>query len=635
MNLQPLKDSPQGREKYWHKNLEALRRRNTALARQLEELPPSPRCISARAEDGSPILAIVLDNGQTAALCHTGQPRQEAEQWVMGLGEDLRRNAHVLLMGFGSGHHPQAFFRLSDADTVLWIVEPDAALFKAALCGMDFTSMILSPRVHWAVGISETEVVQRLFSEAGGNRMRVQGIRMAFTAASRYLYGDFIQRLGAAIQESIQMEGLKFRTSELQGETILRNAMANLPWILRGAPWKRLLGRAPGVPALIVAPGPSLEAALPHLAAVRKRAIFLAIDTAHRILHQHGIVSDLVVSLDFTELNARHFETIGEDRAILLAFPGVDPSIPARYAGRTFFCNHSGTADFGPGATPVLKALHSLNGLGDLVSYGSTAHLAVHAARQMGCSPIILVGNDLAFPGERWYAEGAMQNELDQPERQKEPLLPVPANDGTMVPTSGLYKYYLNTFGDLIRGSAAPVVNTSPKGARIEGARWMDLCECLNAYCTAPVDVSFLENALHPSLAVYRMALIEELRHYTETFARARRLLHRLSKRLASLHPASAGFRMGMIQIMKDFSDALRSETAAFDLCTALCARSTLALLGQSGQSGLLGGGDEKTNRESLDRCSDLFRDMQNALQKYRELTNEAISRLSGVKTID
>lgn len=613
----------------WQRNLQALERRDPKLAQRLNSIPLPERFIAARAGNGAPVLGVVLENGQSAALCHTEHPQREAEQWVRGLGEALRRSAHVLLVGFGAGYHPLALFRQSDADSWIWIVEPDAALLKAAFHLGDYTELIGSQRIRFAVGLPEKETAKLLFTGQFGNRMRAQGIRMAFTGVSRHLYAEYIQRLNEAIQEAIQMEGLKFKTSELQGESILKNIMGNLPHILQGAPWKRLIGAAPGVPAFAIAPGPSLEDALPFLARYRNNALYIAVDTAHRILHRHGIVSDLVACLDFTDLNARHFETIHEDPAILLAFPGIHPSISERYPGRAYFYNHSGSVDFGPGATQLLKSLESLGGLGDLVSYGSTAHIAVHAARMMGCSPIILIGNDLAFPNARWYAAGAMQNELHQPERETEPLLTVESNDGGAAQTSGLYKHYLDTFTELIRGSAAPVINTSPQGARIAGAGWMPLPEALSTFCVHSVDSSFLERGLKPNLATRSKSIRDELTQLTESCVRSLRRLRRLSDRLDTINPGAVTFRQDMIRIIKSFSDILLDEQKTVNSSLALCYRSTLTILGGSGQTALFGSGDPKDNQQARERCAGFFNDLEKALRINAGYMKEAVKKLS------
>lgn len=621
---------------FWHRNLDAIQRRDPALARRLTESNPSLNgFVAARARDGSPVLGRVLESGKSVAIDSMGTPGQDAEDWVTRLGGDFLRNAHVLLFGFGSGYHPLYLYRLSDSQTHIWIVEPDPALLKAAFHLRDFTPLILSPRVRFAVGLPEDEVARVLFSEAGGHRTRAQGIRLAYTGTAKALYADRIRRLARAIEETLRVEGLKFKTSEIQGEIILHNLLANLSPVLRGAPWLRLLGSAPGVPALVAAPGPSLEAGLPHLARARENALVITVDTAYRILRRQGLGSDLVVSLDFTELNARHFDSIELDDAVLLAFPGVHPSIPARFPGRTFFYDHAGTSGYGPGATPLLKSLTRLGRLGDLVSYGSTAHIAYHAARLMGCSPIILIGNDLGFPGDKQYAAGAMQTENPLSMDVDDSLATVPANDGGKIFTSGLYKFYLDGFSELIRATGGNVINTALHGAVIPGCRFMPLEEALARHAGPAVDRSFLRNALCPNLEVKRAPLIHELGELARECGAARLRLRELGERLNTLDPAAPSFRPDLIQAMKSFAGILRQSPRAVSLSLTLCARSTHVLLAQLHQVDFFGGETPAMNLQARGRCLAFFQDLERGMEIHRQALTQAAAGLAGSMKAD
>ncbi|MFB3787917.1 MAG: motility associated factor glycosyltransferase family protein [bacterium] len=616
---------------FWQRNLDALQRRDPGLARCLSASDLSLcRFAAGRARDGSPVLGMLLESGKSAAFDPMNTPGPNAEDWVARLGDDFLNNAHVLLFGFGSGYHPLYLFRLSDAQTYIWIVEPDPALLKAAFHLMDFTSLILSPRVRFVVGLREDETARLLFTEPGGHRTRAQGIRLAYTGTAKALYADRIQRLAQAIEEILRVEGLKFKTSEIQGEIILRNLLANLPQVLRGAPWLRLLGAAPGAPALVISPGPSLEAALPSIARARDNALVIAVDTAYRILRRHGLASDIVVSLDFTELNARHFDAIELDDAVLLAFPGVHSSIPARFPSRTFFYDHAGTAAYGPGATPLLKTFTCLGRLGDLVSYGSTAHAAYHAARMMGCSPIILIGNDLGFPGAKQYAPGAMQTEFPAPMDVDDSLATVPANDGQAISTSGLYKFYLDGFSELIQATGGEVINTAPHGAVIPGCRFMPLEDALARHVRQQmIDRSFLRDALRPTLEAKRGPLILELGELAGECGEARMHLRGLEERLNTLDPAAPTFRQELIQTLKSFAEILRQSPRAVSLSLTLCARSTHGMLGQLNQGSFFGGDTPAMNLQARGRCQAFFQDLERGMEIHQHAFTRAAAELS------
>lgn len=605
-----------GSNPFWQKNLSALERTNPPLAERLVSYQqPITRYIAARANDGSPVLGVSLESGKIAALCMTNNPQQEAEEWALGLDPTILKCGHVMLVGFGSGYHPLYLYRLSDSRTTIWIVEPDLVLLKAVLNLMDFTPLLSSPRVHLAVGLPAEEVPRMLFQGASANRMRAQGIQMLYTGISKYMYRQYIDDIKRSMEVTIATEGLKFRTSEIQGETILRNVLANLPYVLKAAPCQRLIHQFVGCPALVIGPGPCLNDQISWLKKNHRRGIVICVDTAYRTLYRHEISVDLVCSLDFTELNAKHYDTISRPEAFLLAFPGIDPSIMRRFEGRTYLFDHAGSVRDSSRATPLLKVMQSLGPVCDLVSYGSTSHIAYHIARRMGCSPIVLLGHDLSFPGSKWYVDGVMQNELRQPEREREELLEVRSNDGGTVYTSGLYKFYLDSFGELIHATGGSVINTSPHGARIECTVWRTLDQVARFLPDYPLDKSALHRLLTPSLEDRSSRLKEEIQAVTSQCRSVDKKIRRLIESLESISPHATGFRGEMIKTMKGFTHLLNEEPVALKLAIPLCVRQTLALLGALDQVDLFGGDTPAMNQQAHARCIEFLADFDKAIR--------------------
>lgn len=430
------------------------------------------------------------------------------------------------------------------------------------------------------------------------------------------LYSNFIKSIQQQIHEALQMKGLKFRTSEKQGKEIWQNCINNLPYVFNGTPVLRLLNQAAGLPALVIAPGPSLEEALPIIRQIQQQVLLITVDTAHRILHKHHIHSDLVVALDFTELNVKHFDSIENDPAHLVAFPGVNPQIPAKYEGRSFFYEHAGNVHYEPGATLLFRALKTLGPLGQIISYGSTAHAAYHLARLMGCTPIILVGNDLAFPNNKRYASGAMQEELKLTDEQSE-MIEVIANDESKTYTRGIYKTYLFDFDPLIADTAGNVLNTSLQGAKIKHAPYQSLSEIANHLPAKPIDKSFIAKAAKPVLQQQKTLCLQEMNQLANLCLETREQLRPVAKQIRYLDPSDLNFKQTMLQSMKAFLSINQTHKGfpILDLASSLCSRSIISIMGQFGDVGLFGGDTPEKNQVAINRCNDLFKDLDQALE--------------------
>ena len=147
----------------------------------------------------------------------------------------------------------------------------------------------------------------------------------------------------------------------------------------------------------MVGAGPSLDRNIRDLQKMDGRVLLIAVDTALRPLLAAGIVPQIVVSVDPSELNARHLRDIADRRGSwLVAEASIDPAVFPPYAGRTFTFNVSQHQPW-----PWLSA-HGL-GRGTLRAWGSVLTTAFDLAIRAGCDPIVFAGADLAYSGGLQY----------------------------------------------------------------------------------------------------------------------------------------------------------------------------------------------------------------------------------------
>ena len=176
--------------------------------------------------------------------------------------------------------------------------------------------------------------------------------------------------------------------------------LRNLPTIAQSPDVGCLFGRFTGVPAVMVGAGPSLDRVLPSLAAARPAALIVAVDTALRPLLEHGIAPDLVMTVDPSELNARHLTDLPlTPETWLVAEPSVHPSALEHFAGRTFTFKVGSHHPW-----PWLMAAGVDCAV--LKTWGSVITSGFDLLRQMGCDPLIFVGADCAYSGGQPYCRG-------------------------------------------------------------------------------------------------------------------------------------------------------------------------------------------------------------------------------------
>ena len=180
----------------------------------------------------------------------------------------------------------------------------------------------------------------------------------------------------------------------------LCNTIRNTSVISRSANVDALKGAMRGVPAVIVAAGPSLDRQIEELRWVGSRAVVIAVDTAVRPLLDAGIYPDLAVALDPSAANARHLRDISDPRRPFLVAEGsMDPEALAPFDGRLFVFEVSGHHPW-----PWLRSIGIDRGR--LRAWGSVLTAAFDLALEAGCDPIVFVGADLAYSEGRPYARG-------------------------------------------------------------------------------------------------------------------------------------------------------------------------------------------------------------------------------------
>jgi hypothetical protein len=187
--------------------------------------------------------------------------------------------------------------------------------------------------------------------------------------------------------------------AEVPAGRYVLHTLTNATRLAREGDAGALARRATGVPAVIVAAGPSLDVNVVDLAVVRDRALVIACDTAAQPLIWHGLEPDLIVATDSSHANARHLSAIGPTRSWLVGEGSLHPSAFTHFHRRTFafkVANHQ--------PWPWLELVGLTRAT--LETWGSVVTSALSLALAMGCDPIAFIGADFAFTGGRPYCRG-------------------------------------------------------------------------------------------------------------------------------------------------------------------------------------------------------------------------------------
>lgn len=294
---------------------------------------------------------------------------------------------------------------------------------------------------------------------------------------NKQFYIDLLAALRRELNAVLQsIKTVAWRSTDMHG-----NVWRNFDTIIKSPGVIELFGCMEKKPCIIAAGGPSLTKQMEFIRQHRARVCLLCVDTALKPLQASGITPDIMVAVDYLQLN--YEKAKGADRAgyYVAAMPQVVKDFYDYFAGQLFVIyNHGVLSDW----------LSNIAGdRGHLESGGSVAHTAFQLALKMGCDPIIFVGLDLAFVGRVSHADGSIYHKREISDQEWSGTVPVPSVDGGTVRTSHDMWSFIVMFEKMIENmkEARSIINTTDGGAVVKGMAHMPVEDAAQVLDGMPV----------------------------------------------------------------------------------------------------------------------------------------------------
>ena len=404
-------------------------------------------------------------------------PRAEARRLVQTSCAD---ETVALFYGVGLGYHAEEFLALFRRGIAV-IIEPEPAMLRAALEARDVRPLLREDRLHFLVGQhpDALAVILRRYEHYRRTTIRLRSVYERNRDYYRSL--DTVQQQFAARRE------INANTLRRFAGVWIRNLSRNVPLLTDGAGVESAAGRFEGIPALLLAAGPSLDLVLPCIEQLRQRALVVCVDTAAAALAAVGVQPDILVVVDPQWWNTRHLDRLSLDGTIVVSESSTHPRVFRLLQGKTLFA---------ASLFPLGRYLEQSTRIsGTLGAGGSVATSAWDLARLLGCRPVYCAGLDLGFPRNRTHCRGSFFEErahtLSERTRpaahhafaylvEADPY-PVEANSGSQVLTDrrmAIYHWWFANQARIHRDCDSR--NLSPDGVRIEGFAYAEVDELLS-----------------------------------------------------------------------------------------------------------------------------------------------------------
>lgn len=442
------------------------------------------------------------------------------ELWFDGLKDEWALNAKLYMYGLGNGMYVRKFLQKARGDCSIVVHEPSYRIFKTVLENFDMSDIFTDPRVRF--------VFWPLYLDYG-IKLTYKDI-LSYTdlttlAGSTYLnYADlFLNDCIDYVKGVERAKDLAIANQTVNdnfGAYFSKNVISNLSLLENSYDIVKLAQNMPeDVPAIVVAAGPSLDKNISQLKRAKGKCLIVSTDTALKPLSLSGIVPDITAITDGKK-DERYLSEPDSREVPIVCTPRGGTEFLHLHTGMKFFindyCNH-------------IDEFMKNNGHGLLRpdTGGSVANACFAIARILRCRRIILVGQDLAYTGDKTHSavtvRGAKKTEIEDLEHV---VMDVDIN-GDPIRSSREFKLYKEWFEQQIRADKSlDVVDATEGGIRIEGTKLMTLSDAIDEYCTKEFDFSTVTDQAEP---LFDDKLKEKYRQFVmkvpEQIADVRRLI--------------------------------------------------------------------------------------------------------------
>ncbi|KAA8756253.1 motility associated factor glycosyltransferase family protein [Paenibacillus sp. UASWS1643] len=425
----------------------------------------------------------------------------------------------IFAIGLYSVSELKQLIQTMSKESFLIIIEPSFSFFNHVLNEEELSFIQSSNVILFADDLSSMPMfLEHTFSTS--LIFYLKNIKFYFTTYYRDFDVDSCISVVKQIKEVAQYKTTSYGNSVDDSLLGFRQNMLNIKNLARSKDVSQLRDLFKDMPAIVVAAGPSLNKNIKELKKFKGKAVIVAVDTIAERLCQEGIVPDFICSIERGELTYSYFykDKSYPSEVTLVAPLLVYPEIFEEFQGEVIIPIRDNVGEYN-----WLKEILNLT-QDNSISIGlSCAHIAFGFAEHLGASPIVLVGQDLAY-GNSLAETHASNTIYDQKPINADNVAKrvyTKGYSGSDVATTDTWNAFRNWFEAEIYNKQLNVINATEGGALINHTSQMSLKEVYDTYCGTSsylvsasqelkklknysVDINYIKNSLKDELENFK-----------------------------------------------------------------------------------------------------------------------------------
>ncbi|AKN33920.1 hypothetical protein Ccar_25060 [Clostridium carboxidivorans P7] len=448
---------------------------------------------------------IYFENNSKKYLLHSKyDPMKEVERLTKNI--DFTKDSIIIVFGIGLGYHLLKLKENISKDTRVFVVEYNTDVLKYTLGNIELASIFDTPQFFLIFG-DELQIKRQILCQVSSNFYNMAGNIQYVTLPNYYIYNDKNTDVMKEIRRRLSTYIVSFGNSLDDMLDGFRNNYKNIDAFMRTNSINELKDKYKNKPAIIVSSGPSLQKNIKYLKEAEGKAFIISCDASLRACELNDVKPDAVASIErLKETYEFYYKDKNIDNDIVLLGPTVLwPQIFEEYKGKTIIMSKNREGEEGWWASHFDNIEHVDQGQ-------SCATVAFAVAKEAGCNPIILIGQDLA------YTDGKIHSDITHTEYQGEndeknmgiDTVYMKDYNGNSIRSNWIYQMFKNWFEyQIIISPHIEVIDATEGGAYIDSSKVMTLRNAIKKYCN-----STFENKIGDYLKDVNITKLEKINKY-------------------------------------------------------------------------------------------------------------------------
>lgn len=366
---------------------------------------------------------------------------------------------NYIVFGLGFGYHVEELITMAP-NAKFHIIETNKDIFRLALDNVDLSNIIENDRIRLYVTDNMIEI-----SEILNEVLQKNDIKIVFHNPSFRIVPNELLQLKYVLEEYKMKENTieKFAPAwEENFKSNIKNYDVNVDI---------LFNKYKDIPLYLISAGPSLDKNIKGLKKAKDKGIILSVGRAVRSLLKENIEPDFIIITD-----PQNFVYNSQLKDLDINIPIIvlstcDKNVMLNYKGQKLIALQEG---YTPAEEYAKQHNHKLVQTG-----GSVATTALDIAINMGCNPIIFVGQDLAYTDGKSHSKDTFSKDMYNLKNLRE-VEDIYGN--TVYTPKNLYSYLRWIQNRIKLEKDIKFIDATEGGAKIEGTEILTLDETIRRY---------------------------------------------------------------------------------------------------------------------------------------------------------